>query len=86
MSTEKKDGEVAEVEAKEESKAMGIFWGVFKTVSLLTLLYIFICSITFLEDAFKLVSGKNAGNSLGLYGGINDVTFGLLNRVTSHLP
>jgi len=65
MSSEKKDGEVAEVEAKEESKAMGIFWGVFKTVSLLTLLYIFICSITFLEDAFKLVSGKNAGAIFG---------------------
>ena len=48
-------------EEEEQSQFMSIFWGVFKTVALLTLLYFFICSITFLEDAFKLVSGQNAG-------------------------
>ena len=59
MSSTKNEGH--EEPPKEQSKAMDIFWGVFKTVSLLTLLYFFICSITFLEDAFKLVSGQNAG-------------------------
>ena len=48
-------------EEEEQSQFMSIFWGVFKTLALLTLLYFFICSITFLEDAFKLVSGQNAG-------------------------
>ena len=45
----------------DHSKAKSIFLGIFKAISLLTLLYFFICSITFLEDAFKLVSGQNAG-------------------------
>ena len=48
----------------EQSKAKSIFWGIFKAISLLTLLYFFICSITFLEDAFKLVSGQNAGKQI----------------------
>ena len=48
-------------EEEEQSQFMSIFWGVFKTLALLTLLYFFICSITFLEDAFKLVFGQNAG-------------------------
>lgn len=34
-------------------------------MALLTLLYFFICSITFLEAAFKLLSGKNAGAIFG---------------------
>ena len=53
-------------EEEEQSQFMSIFWGVFKTVALLTLLYFFICSITFLEDAFKLVSGQNAGTLINL--------------------
>ena len=68
MSSEKKsdlnkDDEEIKQEEDDQSTAMSIFWGVFKTISLLTLLYFFICSITFLEDAFKLVSGQNAGMS-----------------------
>ena len=48
-------------EEEEQSQFMSIFWGAFKTLALLALLYFFIFSITFLEDAFKLVAGQSAG-------------------------
>ena len=36
--------------------------GLFKFVALLTLLYFFICSLTFLTDAFRLIAGRAAGS------------------------
>jgi len=56
--------EVEEVE-EEQSTFKSYLNGIAKTVALLTLLYFFICSITFLEAAFKLVSGKGAGAIFG---------------------
>ena len=36
--------------------------GLARFVSLLVLLYIFICSLTFLTDSFRLIAGKSAGD------------------------
>ena len=58
---------------EEQSQFMSIFWGVFKTLALLTLLYFFICSITFLEDAFKLVAGQSAGTVIYPICAINSI-------------
>ena len=58
MGTEE-EVKVEETEEKSKFKSYGI--GFFKAFSLVALLYFFICSLTFLEDAFKLVSGKSAG-------------------------
>jgi len=52
-------------EEEEPSTFRSYLNGIFKTLALLTLLYFFICSITFLEAAFKLVSGKQAGAIFG---------------------
>jgi len=60
-----KEDKKEEVEQEEQSTFKSYMWGIGKTVALLTLLYFFICSITFLEAAFKLVSGKNAGSIFG---------------------
>ena len=35
--------------------------GLLKFVALLTFLYLFICSLTFLTDAFRLIAGRHAG-------------------------
>ena len=35
--------------------------GLLKFVALLTFLYFFICSLTFLTDAFRLIAGRTAG-------------------------
>jgi len=59
---------VAKVDSEEEeepSNFRSYLNGTFKALALLTLLYFFICSITFLEAAFKLVSGKQAGAIFG---------------------
>jgi len=54
-----------EEEVEEQSTFKSYLIGIGKAVALLTLLYFFICSITFLEAAFKLVSGKSAGKIFG---------------------
>jgi len=64
-SDEKKEEVINQNDEEEESKFKTYFWGIAKTLALLTLLYFFICSITFLESAFKLVSGKQAGAIFG---------------------
>ena len=33
-----------------------------RVIGLLALLYVFICSLTFLTDAFRLIAGKSAGD------------------------
>ena len=36
--------------------------GIARFIALLVLLYVFICSLTFLTDAFRLIAGKSAGD------------------------
>ena len=45
----------------ETSKVKATLVGLCKFVALLTLLYLFICSLTFLTDAFRLIAGRAAG-------------------------
>ena len=54
---------MAKEEIQEHSKFMSLLKAFFKVVALLTLLYFFICSIKFIEDGFKLLTGKNGGNN-----------------------
>ena len=54
---------MAKEEIQEHSKFMSLLKAFFKVVALLTLLYFFVCSIKFIEDGFKLLTGKNGGNN-----------------------
>ena len=54
---------MAKEDIQEHSKFMSLLKAFFKVVALLTLLYFFICSIKFIEDGFKLLTGKNGGNN-----------------------
>jgi sodium-dependent phosphate cotransporter len=59
LSEETKEG--CKPEAKKRNVAKDWILGFTRLVSLLVLLYIFICSLTFLTDAFRLIAGKSAG-------------------------
>ena len=58
---EMENGETTETQEPSTLKSYMI--GIGKFIAILALLYTFICSITFLEDAFKLLSGKYAGKT-----------------------
>ena len=47
-------------------KAKDVFVVVGKAVLILTCLYFFICSLSFLSDSFRLLGGRNLGGESGL--------------------
>ncbi|XP_039666147.1 solute carrier family 34 member 2b [Perca fluviatilis] len=59
---ELKDTGIKWSELDTKGKIMRVLTGIFKAVTLLGLLYLFICSLDVLSSAFQLVGGKAAGD------------------------
>ncbi|KAI0242725.1 Sodium-dependent phosphate transport protein 2B [Lamellibrachia satsuma] len=73
----------SEMTVGEKMKSMGVI--LVKLLLLLALLYLFVCSLTFLSDAFRLLGGKAAGKALSnshiLNNPISDLMMGILATV-----
>jgi sodium-dependent phosphate cotransporter len=49
------------------AKAKEVLVVVAKVVMILTCLYFFICSLSFLSDSFRLLGGRNLGGEFGFF-------------------
>ena len=67
QNVESAPGGASDDDQKDTDRGKGIksaFIGVLRFLALLLLLYLFICSLTFLTSAFRLIAGRTAGTKV----------------------